>query len=222
MSRLPKHIRIKETGVVYKLEAMVPPKPFIQRDGYVYKLAEEERDPWTSGPKKMTPSERAEYKKQQEKKKKGPSKWKVKMLELLNFPPEKIQKMLASTRTADLDPSMDSIKARKIDCEGEGFYAEYDEEYGTYYAFGADTGFAYSNHQTLEEAEEEAEYLRGLCKKKRASTRTAQDDSKIMQWLEKNSDDMEKATPEQLLSAMKRDLGEEVASEAAALLQDAS
>jgi hypothetical protein len=146
MSRQPKHICIKETGVVYKLEAMLPPKKFLRRGEYVYRLAEEKRDPWTSGPKKVTPKERMEMEKQ---KKKKPSKWKIKMLELMGFPPEKIKEMTASVVTA-------------------------------------------------------------------------QDESKVMQWLEEHAEDVGKASPEQLLKAIQRDLGEDVASEAAELLKEAA
>ena len=130
MNRLPKHLRIKETGVVYELIATIPPKPFIRQGEYVYRLAQE-TDPFTGGPVKMTDVEYQEYQKKQ---KKGPSKWKMKMLELMGFPPDKIKRMTANVVTA-------------------------------------------------------------------------QDESKIMQWLEQHSDDVEKACPEQLLKAIQRDLG---------------
>jgi hypothetical protein len=93
----------------------------------------------------MTPKERAEYEKQ--KKKKGPSKWKAKMLQLMGFPPQKIKEMTATVVTA-------------------------------------------------------------------------QDESKIMQWLEQHAEDVSKATPEQLLKAMQKDLGSDVAEEAAELLKE--
>lgn len=71
----------------------------------------------------------------------------------------------ASTRTA----ATDRREAYRLDCFGEEgeFYA--DEEEGMHYVFGSESGFAYSSHFSLEEAEEAAKEENETCARNRSS-----------------------------------------------------
>lgn len=51
----------------------------------------------------------------------------------------------------------------------QGFYAEWDEEFGMYAVFGSETGFCYGQHYVKEAAEDHAEDLMEQTEKYRAA-----------------------------------------------------